>query len=97
MKRFELSRHRPVMVATAILKVARDLYMGKISTAAVRKNRDPFLPCATSEGMGRFSLVRGLRACLVLVDLQGKSLPTKKNYRECFGAIWLGGSAVAIL
>jgi hypothetical protein len=34
MKRFELSRHGPVIVATAILKVARDLHMGKISTAA---------------------------------------------------------------
>jgi hypothetical protein len=34
MKWLELSRHGPRIVATAILKVARDLHMGKISTAA---------------------------------------------------------------
>ena len=34
MKRFDLSRHGPIIVATAIRKVAWDLHMGKISTAA---------------------------------------------------------------
>jgi len=58
MKRFELSRYGPV-VATAILKVARDLRMGKISTGGLlgqdhrdepfAKNRNPFLPCATGK------------------------------------------------